>query len=218
MEPPEWVRIVSHGTAEELREFIRRNPGFDWDGTTFDKKVAFEYIVEHNTFPLTMLDVLYTLGGARFDRAYNGIMTPLRYTITLGLAWVTRWLLERDVPVKDWLYLVQWPTETILEHSTALTLETVVYALDYLSPGLGYLDRIPENATTWRKYKFGKRMSTVGDQQAALMSWRVSHNRRQAGAACVVWVLSRPLRETGSWPDMAELVSRCLMETRVKDW
>jgi hypothetical protein len=213
MEVPEWVHVVSHGTAEELREFIGRNPGFDWDGTTFEYESAFVHIVVDSTFPLTMLDVLYTLGGARFDRAYTGRMTPLRFTITSGVDYVIPWLLERDVPVEDWWYLIKGPTEMILEHSTALTLETVEKAERFLS----YTNDADLFAHGYFR-RDGLERYTLEDAKAALWSWRVSHDRRQTGAACVAWVLSRPIGGIGSWPDMTELVSRCLLETRVKDW
>lgn len=206
MEPPEWVRIVSHGTAEELREFIGRNPGFDWDTRAFDSRIAFEYIVVHNAFPLTMLDVLYTLGGARFESPFDMRKIPLVSAINLGMTWVRDWLLERGVSISLYSYLTgkyrNGILNAILEHSTYVHLREIV------ERALRFLDREEQ----WRRSR------NWPLKRAALMSWCVSHDRRQSAAACVAWVLSSSLRGIGSWADMAELVSRCLMETRVKDW
>jgi hypothetical protein len=206
MEVPEWVHIVSHGTSEELREFIRANPGFDWDRTVFDKKTAFAYIWKNNAFPLCALQTLRDLGGATFSERYcEGAYTPLEVVAMFGSTMIVAQLLQWDVNVDSPAVLEcsAEVREMILDHSTTLTKDIVNRALTRLDT---------PKMSAWID------VNGPADELArnSFLRWLVSHTYRRDASVCVAWTLSQL---TGTqWPDMSEGVARRLMETRVRDW
>lgn len=202
MEVPEWVRIVSHGTCEELREFIRANPGFDWDRTAFDGSTAFCFVWIHNSFPLSMCDTLHVAGGARFDSVCDQRRnhTPMDIASYQCDTRMVKMLLDYNVRITKVRHLLATPnmTETILEHSSTLTTTLVNHGLDKLKKLRGSLH--PTNIL----------------QQNSLLRWLVSHNYRRDASLCVAWTLSQI---TGTmWPDTREQLLERLMATRVREW
>jgi hypothetical protein len=208
MEAPEWVRIAGHGTAEELRVFILANPGFNWDAAMFNGRLPFSFITLQNPFPLTMLDILYSLGGAKFDKPDESGKTPTRLAIVHGMEdWLLPWLLSHNVPVPHPACLTLERCEIqemILEHSTYLTKETATDAIRLLDGQKRRGMRDPQSVSEWTL------------RMARLRAWVFSHDSRTAGTISVAWTLSQ-LTGT-SWPDMCEQLATMLMSTRVREW
>lgn len=205
MEVPEWVRVVSHGTCEELREFIRANPGFDWDRTRWNGASAIWYAWRFHAFYVGALDVLYHEGGAHFEEACCRAMTLMDVAAIHGdTALATTLMLRYGVDTNNAVYLHHDANvrEVILEHSTTLTKDTVKSALiafdnDRRHKGLG---PTPESNAV----------------RSSMYRWLVSHNYRRDASLSVAWTLSQL---TGTlWPDTREQLLERLMATRVREW
>ncbi len=202
MEVPEWVRIVSHGTCEELREFIRANPGFDWDNTFWNSSTAFVFTWFYNPFLCSMLDVMQFVGGAKFDTICNSNGTPMDLAIRHGDERLVELLLSYGVQVTSPIQLVRDENvcETILEHSDTLTTGLVNSTIAFVT----------ENKDDYRWCDNWRRISN------SLTRWLVSHNYRRDASLCVAWTLSQI---TGTlWPDTREQLLERLMATRVREW
>lgn len=202
MEVPEWVRVVSHGTCEELREFIRANPGFDWDNTFWDGRTAFVFTRFYNPFARSMLDVMHLVGGAKFDTICNSNGTPMDLAIRHGDERMVESLLNCGVQVTSPIQLVRNENvlQTILEHSDTLTTGLVNRAIAVV---------------TENKHDFRWRDNWRSILNS-LNRWLVSHNYRRDASMCVAWTLSQL---TGTlWPDMREQLLERLMQTRVREW
>lgn len=206
MEVPEWVRIVSHGTDDELSTFIRANPGFDWDGTVFDGCSAFWYAWKYNSFPLCMLATLHTEGGATFEGWCCGRGTPLEFAAYRDDARLAEVLILQYGVGSDSVRLLLGSEanvrEVILEHSTTLSKATVNKALESFKDNDRYRKWDPTPASN--------------SHRASLSRWLVSHDCRRDASLCVAWTLSQL---TGTmWPDTREPLLERLMETRVREW
>jgi hypothetical protein len=196
MEEPEWVKVVCGGTDDELREFILKNPGFDWDNTRYRSQNAFVYIVKQNPLPYGTLKLLYELGGARFDAAcwWSG-PKPLDYAINRGDSYVITTLLSLGVRLETPNYLIRVDAvrHMLLECPTDTTRTLVDQAIEEF-----------RGSCHWY------------EEREELIAWRTAHDRRRDAVIAIAWTLSRL---TGTqWPDMSEDVARRLMETRVRDW
>lgn len=204
MEVPVWVHIVSHGTPEELRTFIRANPGFDWDRTAFDGYTAFWYVWRYRAFIVGTLDILHNLGGAKFEAKCCADTTPMDIAAYQGDGPLAAILLRYGVRVTKAKQLCQTADvcETLLEHCTTLTKDVVNAALI--------------NVRNKPDYMYGLYNPYWVSARNALLRWLVSYDKRRDASVCVAWTLSQL---TGTqWPDMSEGVARRLMETRVRDW
>jgi hypothetical protein len=202
MEVPEWVRVVSHGTCEELREFIRANPGFDWDNTLWNSQTAVVFTWFHNPFPRSMLDIMYYVGGAKFDAICNSNGTPMDLATRHGDTRLVELLLSYGVQVTSPIQLVRDENvlETILERSDTLTTGLVNSAIAVVT----------ENRHDFRWRDNWRSILN------SLNRWLVSHNYRRDASLCVAWTLSQL---TGTmWPDTREPLLKRLMETRVREW
>jgi hypothetical protein len=206
MEVLEWVRVVSHGTCEELREFIRANPGFDWDRTAFNGRSAFVIVLERNPFPLQHVQILHDFGGARFNVPINkGSRTPLEIVAFHGMTDMAALLIGFDVPINTPRVLEHHSEvrEMILDHSMTLTRKIVNRALEHM-----------DQNTVWHwQRRLGPYNNSVRN---SLNRWLVSHNYRRDASLCVAWTLSQL---TGTlWPDMREQLLERLMASRVREW
>jgi hypothetical protein len=207
MNVPEWVRIISRGTLDELREFVLKTPRFDWDGTMFDGYTAFFYVWRRSAqFCLPALAILHNLGGATFESVCCGqYTTPLRIAAIQGDTQLAESLLGYGVKVTSLELLYESPTvcKTIAEYSTTLTKDVVDKAL-IATKRMAYSDGSNLHNPYW------------ASAHKALESWLVSHDHRRDASICIAWTLSQL---TGTaWPDMIEGVARRLMETRVREW
>jgi hypothetical protein len=200
MNVPEWVPVVSHGTPEEVAEFIDKNPGHDWNTEKFADFSFIPYVMRHNPFPMTVLNLLFDRGRASVNSSCVGtnIMLPLEYAIENGGEWAMGMLFARGAIVRKPRYLTLGPIirHRILTESTALSPTLVNEALFTLQ---NETRRDPRWVAT----------------RAELMGWLVSHGKRRETATYTAWLLSQL---PGQWPDMSETVARILMQTRVVDW
>jgi hypothetical protein len=193
-----WADVVSHGTLEELREFILTYPDFDWDRTKKHGRTAFWYIWRYQKWDpgVGMVELLHQLGGATFEKKCYSGGTPMKLAAYDSCRpSLVGALLNCGVKVDQARFLTCYPgiCERILERSTTLTRETVEEALIITDdPQCSFRER------------------------GLLTSWCISFDRRRDASMCVAWTLSQL---TGTlWPDMREQLLERLMQTRVREW
>lgn len=199
MEVPEWVRVVRCGNEEDVTNFIAKNPGHDWEHSTFLGYTAVFYVLHHNDFPRVIVEILLDKGLVDINTVCvpPGI-TLLEYTIGLGFSDLGRALLQRGAIVRSVGML--WKDSPwqhwILHESTTLS-RTVV------NKSLSKLNNMAVRTPAWNT------------SRTALLSWLSCHDKRRESTLVTAWIISQL---PGQWPDMSELVTRRMMEIMVMEW
>jgi hypothetical protein len=199
MEVPEWVRVVRCGNEEDVTNFIAKNPGHDWENSTFLGCTAVFYAIRYNNFPRAIVEILLDKGGVDINTVcIPPTLSLLEDAISLGWSNIGRMLLQRGAIVKnDSLLWKSSPWQHwILHESTTLSRELVNKALVKLN----------NTATRTPRWNISR---------TALLSWLSCHDKRRESTLVTAWIISQL---PGQWPDMSELVTRRMMEIMVMEW